>query len=603
MSDQLSLKKLDNNKKNDNNSEREKGRNISSLILLATFFKPYYFNLISASVVLILTAGISLTFPIAIRRVVDGFFSNTTSLMDYYFAAAFGLASLLALGTALRFYLVTRLGERVVADIRKALFNKVISMSPGFYESLLTGEILSRITTDTTLILSVVSSSVSLALRNFLLLIGGLFFMFLTSVKLSIMVLLLVPIMVVPILAMGRRLRKLSRESQNKIADSSGMASEMLLASSTIQAFNYVKYAIDDFSRITDQSFVIAKKRVLVRSIMTALIIFVVFVGIVTVLWVGARDVRIGLISPGYLVQFVIYSGFVAGAVAALSEIFGELQRAAGATDRIIEILKSQDPVKQIQNKKHLDRKNDILIDFKNVSFSYPGRPNEFVFNNLSFFIEEGNTLALVGPSGAGKSSVFQLLLRFYEFEKGSIEIAGVSIKEIDTQTLRDLFAFVPQEPAIFANSVLENIRFGRPGATIEEVEKAAKQSAAHEFIIGLPEGYDTFVGERGVLLSVGEKQRIAIARAFLRNSPILLLDEPTASLDAESENLIQRALKNLSKSRTVIVIAHRLSTVKKANKIIVLEKGNVISQGTHTELIRKKGIYTKLAKLQFLGS
>ena len=603
MSDQLSLKKLDNNKKNDNNSEREKGRNISSLILLATFFKPYYFNLISASVVLILTAGISLTFPIAIRRVVDGFFSNTTSLMDYYFAAAFGLASLLALGTALRFYLVTRLGERVVADIRKALFNKVISMSPGFYESLLTGEILSRITTDTTLILSVVSSSVSLALRNFLLLIGGLFFMFLTSVKLSIMVLLLVPIMVVPILAMGRRLRKLSRESQNKIADSSGMASEMLLASSTIQAFNYVKYAIDDFSRITDQSFVIAKKRVLVRSIMTALIIFVVFVGIVTVLWVGARDVRIGLISPGYLVQFVIYSGFVAGAVAALSEIFGELQRAAGATDRIIEILKSQDPVKQIQNKKYLDRKNEILIDFKNVSFSYPGRPNEFVFNNLSFFIEEGNTLALVGPSGAGKSSVFQLLLRFYEFEKGSIEIAGVSIKEIDTQTLRDLFAFVPQEPAIFANSVLENIRFGRPGATIEEVEKAAKQSAAHEFIIGLPEGYDTFVGERGVLLSVGEKQRIAIARAFLRNSPILLLDEPTASLDAESENLIQRALKNLSKSRTVIVIAHRLSTVKKANKIIVLEKGNVISQGTHTELIRKKGIYTKLAKLQFLGS
>ena len=603
MSDQLSLKKLDNNKKNNNNSEREKGRNISSLILLATFFKPYYFNLISASVVLILTAGISLTFPIAIRRVVDGFFSNTTSLMDYYFAAAFGLASLLALGTALRFYLVTRLGERVVADIRKALFNKVISMSPGFYESLLTGEILSRITTDTTLILSVVSSSVSLALRNFLLLIGGLFFMFLTSVKLSIMVLLLVPIMVVPILAMGRRLRKLSRESQNKIADSSGMASEMLLASSTIQAFNYVKYAIDDFSRITDQSFIIAKKRVLVRSIMTALIIFVVFVGIVTVLWVGARDVRIGLISPGYLVQFVIYSGFVAGAVAALSEIFGELQRAAGATDRIIEILKSQDPVKQIQNKKHLDRKNEILIDFKNVSFSYPGRPNEFVFNNLSFFIEEGNTLALVGPSGAGKSSVFQLLLRFYEFEKGSIEIAGVSIKEIDTQTLRDLFAFVPQEPAIFANSVLENIRFGRPGATIEEVEKAAKQSAAHEFIIGLPEGYDTFVGERGVLLSVGEKQRIAIARAFLRNSPILLLDEPTASLDAESENLIQRALKNLSKSRTVIVIAHRLSTVKKANKIIVLEKGNVISQGTHTELIRKKGIYTKLAKLQFLGS
>jgi len=542
-----------------------------------------------------------LTFPIAIRRVVDGFFSNSTSLMDYYFAAAFGLASLLALGTALRFYLVTRLGERVVADIRKALFNKVISMSPGFYERLLTGEILSRITTDTTLILSVVSSSVSLALRNFLLLIGGLFFMFLTSIKLSIMVLLLVPIMVVPILAMGRRLRKLSRESQSRIADSSGMASEMLLASSTIQAFNYVKNARDNFSDIIDKSFFIAKKRILVRSIITALIIFVVFVGIVAVLWVGARDVRLGIISPGYLVQFVIYSGFVAGAVAALSEIFGELQRAAGATDRIIEILKSQDPVKQLQNIKSIDRKNEILIDFKNVTFSYPSRPNEIVFNDLNFFIGEGNTLALVGPSGAGKSSIFQILLRFYEFTKGSVKIAGLSIKEIDTQTLRDLFAFVPQEPAIFANSVLENIRFGRPDANNKEVEDAAKKSAAHEFIMGLPEGYDTFVGERGVLLSVGEKQRIAIARAFLRNSPILLLDEPTASLDAESEGLIQRALKNLSKSKTVIVIAHRLSTVKKADKILVLEKGNIVSEGTHAELIKKNGTYAKLARLQFL--
>ena len=600
MSDQSSLKKLNNNKEN-NKSEREKGRNISSLFLLASFFKPYYLNLILASLVLFLTAGISLTFPIAIRRVVDGFFSNSTSLMDYYFAAAFGLASLLALGTALRFYLVTRLGERVVADIRKALFNKVISMSPGFYERLLTGEILSRITTDTTLILSVVSSSVSLALRNFLLLIGGLFFMFLTSIKLSIMVLLLVPIMVVPILAMGRRLRKLSRESQSRIADSSGMASEMLLASSTIQAFNYVKNARENFSDIIDKSFFIAKKRILVRSIITALIIFVVFVGIVAVLWVGARDVRLGIISPGYLVQFVIYSGFVAGAVAALSEIYGELQRAAGATDRIIEILKSQDPVKQLHNIKSIDRKNEILIDFKNVTFSYPSRPNEIVFNDLNFFIGEGNTLALVGPSGAGKSSIFQILLRFYEFTKGSVKIAGLSIKEIDTQTLRDLFAFVPQEPAIFANSVLENIRFGRPDANNKEVEDAAKKSAAHEFIMGLPEGYDTFVGERGVLLSVGEKQRIAIARAFLRNSPILLLDEPTASLDAESEGLIQRALKNLSKSKTVIVIAHRLSTVKKADKILVLEKGNIVSEGTHSELIKKNGTYAKLARLQFL--
>ena len=586
---------------NKKSTERDKGRSIISVTLLYSFFKPYLVNLFLASFALVITAGISLTFPIAIRRVVDGFYSNSTELMDYYFAAAFLLASLLAIGTSLRFYLVTRLGERVVADIRKALFNKVIKMSPGFYERLLTGEILSRITTDTTLILSVVSSSVSLALRNILLLIGGLFFMFLTSIKLSLMVLLLVPVMIIPILAMGRKLRKLSRESQNKIADSSGMASEMMLASSTIQAFNFIKNARDNFSDIIENSFFIAKKRILVRSIMTALIIFVVFVGIVTVLWVGARDVRLGVISPGYLVQFVIYSGFVAGAIAALSEIFGELQRAAGATERIVEILKSEDPVKQPKIINQPDFENEIAIKFSNITFSYPLRPTDKILDGLSFILKKGETLALVGSSGAGKSSVFQLLLRFYEFQNGIIKIGNLSIKEVDTFELRNQFAFVSQEPIIFANTVFENIRFGRPNASIDEVETAAKNAASHEFIMNLPNGYDTFVGERGVLLSVGQKQRIAIARAFLRNAPILLLDEPTASLDAESESLIQGALERLSTSRTVIVIAHRLSTVKRANKILVLDKGKIVSEGTHEQLINKKGLYAKLAKLQFL--
>ena len=581
--------------------DRDKGRSIVSVALLYSFFKPYLVNLFLASFVLVITAGISLTFPIAIRRVVDGFYSDSTELMDYYFAAAFFLASLLAIGTSLRFYLVTRLGERVVADIRKALFNKVISMSPGFYERLLTGEILSRITTDTTLILSVVSSSVSLALRNILLLIGGLFFMFITSIKLSLMVLLLVPIMIIPILAMGRKLRSLSRESQNKIADSSGMASEMMLSSSTIQAFNFISHARHNFSGIVEQSFSVAKKRILVRSIMTALIIFVVFVGIVTVLWIGARDVRLGVISPGYLVQFVIYSGFVAGAIAALSEIFGELQRAAGATERIIEILSSEDPVAKPKISKKINFRSDIAIKFDEVIFSYPLRPQDKILDGLSFSLNKGETLALVGSSGAGKSSIFQLLLRFYEFQHGIIKIGGPSIKEIDPVILRDQFAFVSQEPVIFANSVLENIRFGKPSASIEDVKKAAKKSAAHDFIMSLPNAYDTFVGERGVLLSVGQKQRIAIARAFLRDSPILLLDEPTASLDAESENLIQGALEKLSISRTVIVIAHRLSTVKRANKILVLDKGKIVSQGTHSQLIAKKGLYARLAKLQFL--
>ena len=582
--------------------ERGKGRSLSSLTTLFDFFKPYKLNLMLASLVLIATAGISLSFPIAIRRVVDGFYIGSTQLMDSYFIAAIGLASFLAIGTALRFYLVTRLGERVVTDIRIALFKKVISMSPGFFERLLTGEILSRITTDTTLILSVVSSSVSLALRNILLLIGGLIFMFLTSVKLSLLVLLLVPIMVIPILVMGRKLRRLSRDSQSKIADSSGVASEMLLAASTIQAFNYTEEARRVFSEISEDSFGVAKRRIKIRSLMTALIIFVVFVGIVIILWVGARDVRSGTISPGFLVQFVIYSSFVAGAVAALSEVFGELQRAAGATERITELLTSRDPIKPPQNLVKIGQELvDGTIIFRNVTFYYPTRPSELVLKDLNFTLKKGKTLALVGPSGAGKSSVFLVLLRFYEFFGGAITLDGKSIKEMDPENLREQIAFVPQEPAIFANSVLENIRFGRPAASDLEVENAAKRAAAYDFIVKLPKGFNTFVGEKGVLLSVGQKQRIAIARAFLRDAPILLLDEATASLDAENENEVQIALEELSQKRTVIVIAHRLSTVKRANKILVLDQGQIIAKGTHEELLRENGLYNKLAKLQFI--
>ena len=586
-----------------NSREREKGRSISSLSRLFGFFKPYTLNLTFAALILVATAGISLTFPIAIRRVVDGFFVGSSQLMDYYFAAAVGLASLLAIGTALRFYLVTRLGERVVTDIRVALFNKVISMSPGFFERLLTGEILSRITTDTTLILSVVSSSVSLALRNTLLLAGGLVFMFLTSVKLSLLVLLLVPVMIIPILAMGRKLRRLSRETQNKIADSSGIASEMLLAASTIQAYNYTKWARLSFNNISEDSFKVAKKRIQVRSLMTALIIFVVFVGIVVVLWIGARDVRAGIISPGYLVQFIIYSGFVAGAVAALSEVFGELQRAAGAAERIAEILNSEDPIQEPENPEVLNFSTQKAILFEHVDFCYPTRPNQIVLNNLGFSLEKGKTLALVGPSGAGKSSIFLALLRFYEFSEGIIEVNGKSIRDFRLSDLRDQFSLVPQEPAIFANSVLENIRFGRPESSNQEVKIAAKKAAAHDFVEQLPQGYETFVGEKGVLLSVGQKQRIAIARAFLRDAPILLLDEATASLDAESENAIQHALEELSQSRTVIVIAHRLATVKRADCILVLDQGKIVSKGTHEQLLTQGGLYARLAKLQFLAN
>ncbi len=586
----------------DHAGEREKGRSISSLSRLFSFFRPYKVNLTFAAFILVITAGISLTFPIAIRRVVDGFYLGSLQLMDYYFTAAIGLASLLAIGTALRFYLVTRLGERVVTDIRVALFNKVISMSPGFFERLLTGEILSRITTDTTLILSVVSSSVSLALRNILLLAGGLFFMFLTSVKLSLLVLLLVPIMVVPILAMGRKLRRLSRESQSKIADSSGVASEMLLAASTIQAYNYIGQAKTTFTNLSEETFNVAKKRIRVRSLMTALIIFVVFVGIVIILWIGARDVKAGLISPGYLVQFIIYSAFVAGAVAALSEIFGELQRAAGAAERITEILATGDFIEEPENPEIMNQNNQDAIMFKDVTFFYPTRPTEIVLDNLSFNLKKGETLALVGPSGAGKSSIFLALQRFYEFSGGTIEVHGKSIRKVRFFDLRQQFAMVPQEPSIFANSVMENIRFGRPDATDSEVRNASKQAAAHDFVNQLPDGYSTFVGEKGVLLSVGQKQRISIARAFLRNAPILLLDEATASLDAESENAIQGALEALAKSRTVIVIAHRLATVKRAGQILVMDEGKIVSRGTHQQLLVQGGLYSRLAKLQFIS-
>ena len=336
---------------------------------------------------------------------------------------------------------------------------------------------------------------------------------------------------------------------------------------------------------------------------MTALIIFVVFVGVVIVMWIGARDVRAGMISPGYLVQFIIYSAFVAGAVATLSEVFGELQMASGAAERITEILDSEDPIRELTATEKLGRNNQVLINFKQINFCYPTRPNELVLNDLTFSLKKGETLAIVGPSGAGKSSIFQLLLRFYEYAKGAIEINNKPIRELKIEDLRNQFALVPQEPAIFANSVMENIRFGRPNASDEEVMEATRKAAAHDFVIDLPKGYETFVGEKGVLLSVGQKQRISIARAFLRNAPILLLDEATASLDAESENAIQGALEELSQSRSVIVVAHRLATVKRANRILVLDKGRIVSSGTHKELLSEGGLYSRLAKLQFLNT
>jgi len=581
-------------------SEREKSRRIGALAELWPFIKPYRALLGAALVMLVATAVVSLVLPLAVRRVVDNFGVEDGRILDQYFAGALGIAGLFAVGSALRYALVTRLGERVVADIRKAVFDRVIGMSPAFYERVMTGEVLSRITTDTTLILSVIGSSISIALRNSLIFVGGLGLMLATSPKLTGLVLLIVPAVVVPILVLGRRLRKLSRENQDWIAVSSGNASETLSSVQTVQAFTHEALSRAQFADVTEKSFDAARRRVTTRSVMTAIVIFLVFTGVVGVLWIGARDVRAGGMTPGVLVQFVIYSVMVAGSVGALSEIWGELQRAAGATERLVELLRATDSVQDPEAPRPLPAPLRGQITFENVRFSYPSRQDVAALDGMDLTIAPGETIALVGPSGAGKTTVIQLLLRFYDPDGGRILLDGTDIASMKRSDFRGALALVPQDPVIFAASARENIRFGRPDATDAEVEEAARAAAAHDFIAKLPEGYDSYVGERGVMLSGGQKQRIAIARAILRDAPVLLLDEATSALDAESERAVQRAVDRLSADRTTIIVAHRLATVKKADRIIVLEDGRIVAQGPHDRLVAEGGLYARLARLQF---
>jgi ATP-binding cassette, subfamily B, bacterial len=573
------------------------------LLALAPYVARYRGRAALAFISLTVAAITTLVVPIAVRRMIDfGFSPEGIALINSYFSVMIAIVAVLAAASASRYYLVMTIGERIVADLRRDVFAHLVSLSPAFFDSARSGELVSRLTADTTQIKSAVGASVSIALRNIMLFIGATAMMVITSPKLSGFVLLAIPLIVIPLVAFGRWVRRLSRNAQDTLADASAYASELIGAIRTVQAYTSERLATSRFGGEVEQAYEAARSSTQARAVLTLIIIFIVFSSVVAILWVGSHDVLTGQITPGRLGQFVLYAAFAATGLGQLSEVWGEVSAASGAAERLFEILRVKSQITAPPQPVALPQPARGDVGFENVSFAYPTRPDVLAIDNVSLAVKAGEKVAIVGPSGAGKSTLFHLLLRFYDPARGTISLDGVPVRSADPVDVRARIALVPQDSVVFAASARENIRFGRPDASDAEVERAADLAHATEFLRRLPGGFEAQLGERGVTLSGGQRQRIAIARAILRDAPLLLLDEATSALDAESETLVQTALEELMRHRTTLVIAHRLATVLSCDRIMVMDQGRIVEQGTHAELVAANGLYARLARLQFEG-
>jgi ATP-binding cassette, subfamily B, bacterial len=584
--------------------ERPASRDIRQIARILGFLAPYRRQMAIATVALVVAAACVLVLGQGLRRVIDrGFSGADAALLDSALFALLAVIVVMAIATYTRFYFVSWIGERVTADIRRAVFGHLLDLSPGFFEVTRTGEVISRLINDTSLLEVVIGSSASFALRNTLIMLGSLVMLIVTSPKLTALVLLGVPLVIAPILLYGRRVRTLSRASQARVADVSVYIDEALHEIRTVQSYGHESEDRARFGERVEQAFATAAERIRQRALLIALVMLLAFGAVGVILWIGGHDVLAGRISAGELSAFVFYAVLVAGAFGAVSEVIGDLQRAAGATERLMELLGTEAQIRTPANPQPLPQPPRGEVRFDNVSFRYPSRPDALALADFSLEVKPGETVALVGPSGAGKSTVLQLLLRYYDTDAGVISLDGVELRRADPRVLRTRLALVPQDPVIFAASVRENVRYGRPDASDADVEDACAAAYASEFIERLPEAMDTFLGERGVRLSGGQRQRLSVARALLADRAVLLLDEATSSLDAASEHYVQMALARLMQNRTTLIVAHRLATVQNADRIVVMDEGRIIATGTHEQLVREKGLYARLAALQFLGA